>query len=416
MIKQEPYDPQYIKELLQKEEEAITSAIADGCLDPRKTKDIWKSFSFTHAGKKYRMFILEYGRLPFSCFKPQNVRSGVVDNSNLVRVGEQIRLEGGILNPIVTWYHSPLKEEVQHGHHRLYGHRDVMPVDVLIPRFLQGKKVYEVRVDPHSGEEVYHDADNPLYKRQIARIKPNPMHANREYRMEDVAHQFTQCFQLDNSLDGLRNPNEREVSRQAFDRWMDQNYPKNFTDAKPRGNIFNQFVDLATSGGKQVKPYRNQKEILHRMHNLGWDTSHLGKVDAVGKWFDAVEDRLVAKTETNGDRLKAQVVYPLIEKYHGGNLDSWVDQGVSKINLYLEIDSSVKTYKKDLKSLTNERDRWTKRVEEYNTLLEKCCVPFEIATVYFPDQLEDPQDKGLLVNLSPNQLATQRLSAKHSIQ
>ena len=46
MINQEPYDAKYIENLLEKEQRAIALALKDGCLDPRKNKDVWKSFSF----------------------------------------------------------------------------------------------------------------------------------------------------------------------------------------------------------------------------------------------------------------------------------------------------------------------------------------------------------------------------------
>jgi hypothetical protein len=109
---------------------------------------------------------------------------------------------------------------------------------------------------------------------------------------------------------------------------------------------------------------------------------------------------LVAKTETNGDRLDAQVFIPLLKKYHSGALSSWVSQGVSEVYLYLEIDSKPVSYKADLKSVEGYRDFWQDKVVQGNELLAKCNVPFQVSIVYFPDQLQDPLDKGRLCNLA----------------
>jgi len=309
------YDPSEINDLLGSEEAAIAAAVADGRLDPRLDKDIWKSFEFEYQGKTYRTFILEYGLKAFGSLKPKNVRARVTDEARLADMVELLKRDGRILMPVVTTYHSAALEEIAHGHHRYFGSRDAFPLDTLIPRFLQSRKFYEIITDPATGEKFYYDADNPRYKEQVARIKPNPMPKNKKYESLDVVHQITQCYQIDPGLDGLANPNAPELSRADFNKWMDEFYPKHFLAASARGSIFNRFKELVTTGGKQVKPYKVESEIRQRLSTLGWDTDGLKiKKDTVGKWYDSVNDCLIAKTETNGDRLEAQIVFPLIKK------------------------------------------------------------------------------------------------------
>ena len=417
MINRTPYSQAEIDTLLEQEEAAIQEAIADGRLDPRLDKDIWQSFEFEYKGRTYRTFILEYGLKSFGSLKPKNVRARVTDESRLADMVELLKQDGRILTPVVTTYHSAALEEIAHGHHRYFGSRDAFPLDTLIPRFLQSRKFYEIVTDPATGEKFYYDADNPRYKEQVARIKPNPMPKNKKYESLDVVHQISQCYQIDPGLDGLANPNAPELTRADFDKWMDEFYPKHFLAANARGFIFNRFKELVTTGGKQVKPYKVESEIRQRLSTLGWDTDGLKiKKDTVGKWYDSVNDCLIAKTETNGDRLEAQIVFPLIKKYHAGDLDSWVEQGVTSLRLYFEPDTRLKEFKSNLKSLKALRTRETKRVTDGNTLLSACGVPIQIEMVYFPDQLlEDPKDKGLLVDLSSRGKKTKR-TAENTVQ
>jgi hypothetical protein len=396
------YDPSEINDLLGSEEAAIAAAVADGRLDPRLDKDIWKSFEFEYQGKTYRTFILEYGLKAFGSLKPKNVRARVTDEARLADMVELLKQDGRIKMPLVSTYHSAALEEISHGHHRYFGSRDAFPLDTLIPRFLQGRKFYEVVTDAATGEKAYYDAQNPQYKKQVARMKPNPMPKNKKYDSLDVVQQITQCYDIDPGLDGLADPNAAELSRAEFDKWMVEFYPEHFLAANARGYIFNRFKELVTTGGKMVKPYKVEAEIRQRLTNLGWDTSGLSiKKDSIGKWYDSVNDCLIAKTETNGDRLEAQVVFPLIKKYYAGDLDSWVTQGVTKMRLYFEPDSRVKDFKSDLKSLSALRLQATKRVRDANKLLSDCGLPFEIEMVYYPDQLDgDPKDVGLLVDFT----------------
>jgi|TARA_R110000824_G_scaffold8888_3_gene40315 hypothetical protein len=403
MNNRKPYSQSDIDEMLKQEEAAIQAAIADGRLDPRLDKDIWKSFEFQYQGNHYRTFILEYGLKTFGGLKPKNVRARVTDEIRLADMVELLKQAGQINMPLVSTYHSAALEEISHGHHRYFGSRDAFPLDTLIPRFLQSRKFYEVITDATTGEKVYYDAQNPQYKQQVARMKPNPMPKAKKYERLDVVQQLTQCYTIDPGLDGLADPNAAELSREDFDKWMIEFYPEHFVAVNARGYIFNRFKELVTTGGKMVKPYKVEAEIRQRMSRLGWDTDGLSiKKDSIGRWYDSVNDCLLAKTETNGDRLEAQIIFPLIKKYYGGDLDSWVEQGVTKVRLYFEPDSRVKDFKSDLKSLSALRLKETKRVKAGNKLLGNCGVPFEIEMVYYPDQLDgDPKDEGLLVDFTP---------------
>ena len=174
------YDPSEINDLLGSEEAAIAAAVADGRLDPRLDKDIWKSFEFEYQGKTYRTFILEYGLKAFGSLKPKNVRARVTDEARLADMVELLKQDGRIKMPLVSTYHSAALEEISHGHHRYFGSRDAFPLDTLIPRFLQGRKFYEVVTDAATGEKAYYDAQTPQYKKQVARMKPNPCQRTRD--------------------------------------------------------------------------------------------------------------------------------------------------------------------------------------------------------------------------------------------
>ncbi len=387
----------HIKDLFEREEAAIAAAIADGRRDPRQNPDLWKSFEFQKDGETYRQFIVEYDKVPFSKIQPKQVRERITDEHRLAAVSEWIEVDGGILDPIITSHHSPYKELCQHGHHRLYAHRGVMDQSEGVPRFLQGRQLYKVTLDS-AGDKVYSPATNVEYKRFVSRTIVNPAVPNLDYKMADVVTQFNEAVELDAGLDGLKNPADK-ITREHFIDWIAGIHTRQFLSYLVRCKIFKAWERQASHGTKQVKPYRNTGECLDRFKALGWDSSHLHEKNTMGSWYDSNNDVLIAKTETNGDRLDAQVFIPLLKKYHSGALSSWVNQGVSEVYLYLEIDSKPVTYKADLKSVEGYRDLWQEKVVQGNELLAKCNVPFQVSLVYFPDQLQDPLDKGRLSNL-----------------
>jgi hypothetical protein len=235
----------------------------------------------------------------------------------------------------------------------------------------------------------------------LSRLHGNRIMKNRQYNLEDAVLGIKEAFKLDSTFDG-RNPTGQLPPRNSdtefdWDDLMDILYTPtgHFLHKAKRTQIRNMYLN--GTGGNKLLPM-TEDNVTAALEALRWDPglSPTNKRKSTLKHIDRNLKAVIVVSDSNGDNLDTKLLKILKAEYLDNDFQDIIKEyNIKYINIFQRI------YKPSTNAIDLRAAKATeiKRVKEFNDFLKKLGSSFRIRKLVLPKQLDDNNDKQMVVDI-----------------